>query len=65
MVDIHTALFHLFVSCHWSRTIRGDVFIIEATQVTEMLEANVTAPYKFRKVSVVEVWWMHGYPTHV
>ena len=29
----------------------ADVFVVEASQVTEMLEANVIAPYKFRKVS--------------
>ena len=27
------------------------VLLVEASQVTEMLEANVIAPYKFRKVS--------------
>ena len=34
----------------------GDVFVVEATQLTQMLEANVMAPYKFRKVHV------HGWP---
>jgi hypothetical protein len=29
------------------------VFVVEASQVTEMLEANVIAPYKFRKVSLI------------
>ena len=29
----------------------ADVFVVEASQVTEMLEANVIAPYKFRKVN--------------
>ena len=27
------------------------MFVVEASQVTEMLEANVIAPYKFRKAS--------------
>ena len=28
------------------------MFVVEATQLTQMLEANVMAPYKFRKVHV-------------
>ena len=30
------------------------MFVVEASQVTEMLEANVIAPYKFRKVSSLD-----------
>ena len=34
----------------------ADVFVVEASQVTEMLEANVIAPYKFRKVSSLDTF---------
>ena len=30
------------------------MFVVEASQATEMLEANVIAPYKFRKVSSLD-----------
>ena len=33
----------------------ADVFVVEASQVTEMLEANVIAPYKFKKVTPVDL----------
>lgn len=40
-------MIHVYCIVH---AIREDVFVVEAAQVTEMLEGNVIAPYKFRKV---------------
>ena len=39
-------------SSNWEHYCRvgGNSFLVEASQVTEMLEGNIITPYKFRKV---------------